>query len=206
MPAAIRCPHCKNAYHIDNSAEDRTFKCRACGKRFEFRGRPDKEPEVREKPKPKWRANLSELPGWAVAGLSAAILAGLWFLATLGMGQLGEPHDRLYHALGAEYSALADIVADLETTEDVAAARPEIQAHMREIDRLLADPRPFGRSKTVVGAAFLREYEGAMAIRLEELRDAKSEVFEIQGVGGEVSALLRPIPQTEPQLARALDG
>ena len=126
-------------------------------------------------------------------------------VASLGMNQLSEPHDRLHAALADEYDALAGIVRGLETPEDAAEAKPELTAHAAEVNRLLADPRPFGRGRKAVSAALMRSHEGSLERRLERLRDAKSAAFERQGVGRVVSAALRDVPQSIHHLNQALD-
>ncbi|MFH5805051.1 hypothetical protein [Alienimonas sp. DA493] len=209
MPAAFRCPHCRKAYVIEKAQEDRVFKCRKCGGMIEFEGRPDSDLDLPKNEKKKaWadRLKLNELPGWAAGLLTAGILGALYCLATLGMGQLGDPHDRLYHALKDEYDALTAIVDGLDSPEDAAAAEPEMKVHVQEILRLMDDPRPFGRGRKAVGAAFLKEYEGAIKARLESLREAKSRAFDRQGVGSVVSRTLRPIPQSELDFRRAFDS
>ena len=206
MPAAFRCPHCKQKFQIDKSEEDRTFKCRMCGGMVEFRGRPDSDDDLPKLEPTKKRFNLQELPGWATALMAAAVLGVLVYLVMLGTGQVGEPHDRLYAALADRYDALTDLVNGLDTPEAAQAAAPEMREHVAEVNRLLADPRPFGRGKKSVGAAFLREYEGAMKSRLEALRDAKGRAFKIQGVGSVVSNALRDLPNSSFDLERKLDG
>ena len=84
------------------------------------------------------------------------------------------------------------------------AARPDLVARVAEVNRLLADPRPFGRTRRAVGAALLREYGEAFAARTDRLRDAKADAFERQGVGGAVSRSLTGLPQSLPDLKRAL--
>ena len=205
MPAALRCPHCKKAYRIEKASEDRTFKCRKCGGTIEFAARPD-DPALDLKPPPPKRAwwKLSELPGWAAAGIAAAVVGLLAYAAYAGTGGSGEPHDRLFDALADEYDAITGVVEDLDSAEDAEAARIELVGRVTEVNRLLADPRPFGRTRRAVGAALLREYGEAFAARTDRLRDAKADAFERQGVGGAVSRSLTGLPQSLPDLKRAL--
>ncbi|QDT16068.1 transposase [Alienimonas californiensis] len=209
MPAAFRCPHCRKAYLIEKAQENRVFKCRKCCGMIEFEGRPETDLDIPKVETPKkWtdRFKLKEMPGWAAGLLTAGIVGVLALLATLGMGPLGDPHDRLYSALSDEYAALTALVDDLDSPEAAAAAEPEMQAHVQEVLRLMDDPRPFGRGRKAVGAAFLREYDGAIKARLESLREAKGRAFDRQGVGSVVSRVLRPIPQSELDFRRAFEA
>ncbi len=203
MPAALRCPGCKKAFLIEKSEEDRTLKCRVCGEIVEFRGRPDgdrKLPKIEPKKK---RFDFKELPGWAAGLLTAGVLGVLACLASLGMQQLHEPHDRLHAALKEEYDALADLVEGLHVAEEATAAEPQMAAHVAEIRRLLADPRPFGRGRKAVGAALLRQHAGSLEGRMKGLRDAKSDAFDRQGVSSIVSKALRDVPASIHDLETA---
>ena len=205
MPAALRCPHCGKAYRIEKSIDDRTFKCRKCGGIIEFRGRPD-EPEPEPEAPPKRRWNFRELPGWAAVGLIGAVVGGVAYLAYAGVRGPGEPHDQLYEALDDRYAEITALVSGVDSAEDAAEARRELVALTAEINRLLADPRPFGRSKKPVGAAAWKNHGPALTARLERLRDVKTQKFDLQGVGGAISSGLRELPQTEPDLRRRLTG
>ena len=202
MAAPAICPHCRRKYRIEKTDRDRRMKCRRCGQFFTFLAIAEpSEVEDDDAPKPRRR---TDLPGWALLVGFAALAAGLWFGGSLLVGGGGDPPDRLHAALAAEYDAILGIIADVETVGDAEAAKLDLTARANEINRLLADPRPFGRSKKSVGAVVWREHGDGLVAKLDRLRDAKREKFDLQGVGGVISRALAELPQTEPDLRTAL--
>ena len=203
MAASKICPHCGRKYRIEKTDRDRRLKCRYCGEFFTFEA-VEEPSDVEDAPPPKPRRR-SDLPGWVLLLGAAGIAAALWFGGPLlSGGGGGEPSERFYDALAAEYDAITEAVEGADSVEAAEEAKLPLAARVNEVNRLLADPRPFGRPRKSVGAAVWREHEDGLIAKLERLREAKQEKFDLQGVGNVLSRALTELPQTTPDLRKAL--
>ena len=182
MAASKICPHCGRKYRIEKTDRDRRLKCRYCGEFFTFEAIAEPS-DLEDAPPPKPRRR-TDLPGWVLLAGCATLAAAVWFGGPLlsGLGR-GGPSDRFYAALAAEYDAITEAVEDADSVEAAGDAKLPLAARVNEVNRLLADPRPFGRSKKSVGAAVWREHEAGLVAKLDRLREAKREKFDLQGVG-----------------------
>ena len=203
MPAPVLCPHCRKKYRIDKTDVDRRLKCRNCGEFFQFHA-IEEPSDIEDAPPAPRKRGPGGLPGWVVILVLVGVPAAAWYGFSLLGGSGGRPQDRLFDALAEEYDAIIELVRGADSVEAAEEAQLRITGHVGEVNRLLSDPRPFGRSRAVVGAALLRDHGGGMQGRLDRLRDAKKEKFALQGVGRYISGSMGQLPQTRMALEERL--
>ena len=207
MAVVVRCPRCSRGYRIERTDEDRVFRCLRCRGEIPFDAaaeNPEAAPTRGRTGPRRGRPRAAELTWTGVATRVGAILTGLAILAWLLTRGPSGPEDRLFAALDAELVAITEVVAAIETPRDSEAARPELNRRVAAFNRLLADPRPYGEPRDVVGPEVWERYGERLGGRLVHLRRQKSRVMGIQGAGRAVSATLRQLPQAESLLRRQL--
>ena len=212
MAVVVRCPFCERGYRVQNPRPDARVWCKRCGKSFPYNVDPTAEGETAAAAPRHRRARnprtgeVSYLPAELVAYRVGLIVGGLALAAWwLSAGPV-RPHDELFAALDAEYVAITEVVAGIQSPADSEAARPELNRRVAAVNVLLQDPRPFGARRACVAPEVWEVHGEKLSGRLHHLRQQKSRVFNISGAGRAVSGALSQLPQVDSLLRKALTG